>query len=125
MGFRSRNLHQPLLQSDALEGKATDKTTLAVVDAYPESRSIVRQTLSTLHELGYRNIILVSSEPVVEQIPPCQLRLTQADFPKIYPNWSDILIPADLPESFESTNLHEALRFMALSTLATAGKDRL
>ena len=96
-----------------------------MVDPYPESRSIVRHTLSTLHGLGYRNIILVSSEPVADQIPSCQWSLTQADCPKIYPNWSDILILVDLPESFESTNLHEALHFMALSTLATAGKDRL
>ena len=108
-----------------LEAKATDKKTLAVVDPHPESRSLVRQTLSTLHGLGYRKIILVSNEPVVDQIPSCPLSLTQADFSKIYQNWSDVSIPVDLPESFESINLHEALRFIALSTLVTPGNDHL
>lgn len=109
-----------------LDGKVNDQTTVAVVDPHPELRSVVRHTLSTLHELNYTKIILVSSEPVVDQIPSCQLRLNQSDFLKIYQNWSEVSIPVDdLPESFKSTNLHEALRFIALKSLATLGNEHL
>jgi hypothetical protein len=103
-----------------LEGKATDQTTIAVVDPHPWQRSIVRQTLSTLHGLGYKKILLVSQEPVADQIPSCQLSLNQSDLVKIYQNWSEVSIPVDeLPESFESINLHAAIREIALQSLAT------
>lgn len=111
---------------EQLEGKAVDKTTLAVVDPHPWERSIVRQTLSTLHGLWYKKILLISDEPVADQIPSCQLSLSHSDLIKIYENWSEVSIPVDdLLESFESVNLHEALRKIALQSLATLGSDHL
>lgn len=114
------------LELSKLEGKATDQRALTVVDPHPESRSIVRQTLSTLHGLGYKKILLVSDEPVADQIPSCQLALRDLDKVKIYQNWSEASIPVDdLPESFKSMNLHQALREIGLQSLATPGSDRL
>ncbi|HEY9694178.1 MAG TPA: hypothetical protein V6D15_18395 [Oculatellaceae cyanobacterium] len=99
---------------------------IAVVDPHPWRRDAVRQTLSTLHRLGYRKIIIVSDEPVADQIPSCQLTLAQSDLGKIYQNWSEVSIPVDeLPESFNGVNLHQALCSIALSTLVTPGSDRL
>ncbi len=110
------------LSPDKLEENTADKTTWAVVDPHPRQRLIVRQTLATLHNLGYIKIILVSNEPVEDQIPRCQLALTPSDLPKIYQNWSAISIPVDdLPLSNESLNLHSSLRQIALNSLTTAG----
>jgi hypothetical protein len=105
---------------DKLEREATDRTTLAVVDPHPSLRSIVRGTLSNLHGLGYSRILLVSEEPVADQIPLCQLALAPTDFTKISQNWSDISIPmAQFPKPLEGMNLHEVLREIALSSLFT------
>lgn len=105
---------------EQLEGKAPDQMTIAVVDPHPWQRSIVRQTLSTLHALGYKTILLISQEPVTDQIPSCQLSLSETDLVKIYQNWSQVSIPIDeLPEAFHSTNLHTAIREVALQSLAT------
>lgn len=110
------------LSLNRLEVNATDKTSWAVVDPHPRQRLVVRQTLATLHNSGYRKIILVSDEPVEDQIPRCQLALTSSDLEKVYQNWNGISIPVDdLPASFESLNLHEALRQIALNLLTTTG----
>lgn len=114
------------LNLEQLEGKATDKTTLAVVNSHPWERSIVRQTLSTLHSLWYKKILLIFDEPVTDQIPSCQLSLNHYDLVKIYENWTEVSIPLDeLLESFESVNLHKALRKIALQSLVTLGSDHL
>lgn len=116
----------PYFELSKLKRKGTDQRTLTVVDHHPHSRSTVRQTLSTLHGLAYKKILLVSDEPVADQIPSCQLALRELDKAEIYQNWSEVSIPVDdLYESFESMNLHQALREIALLSLATPGSDHL
>ena len=110
------------LSPDKLEENTTNKTSWAVVDPHPRQRLIVRQTLATLHDLDYTKIILVSDEPIEDQIPRCQLALTPSDLQKIYQNWSAISIPVDdLPAFNESVNLHSLLRQIALNSLNITG----
>jgi hypothetical protein len=88
---------------------------LAIVDPQESDRDATRQTLEKLHRLGHCKIIMISTDPIDDQIPKYSLNFHPEDYEHIYQNWQNINIDIDelTPES-RHQNLHITLQNFAL-----------
>lgn len=91
---------------------------VAIADPHSAERPAIRQSLAQLRGWGYKKVIFVSDEPTADQLPVCQLILTNTDLIKVHQNWESIAIPIHNLQNFnKSLNLHTALREIALKSL--------
>lgn len=96
---------------------------VAIADPHSAERSAIRQSLAQMRGLGYKKVVFVSDEPTVDQLPICQLTLTNADLSKVHHNWESVAIPIhELRNLDKSLNLHAALREIALKSLNLTGR---
>jgi hypothetical protein len=94
----------------------SETSSVAIVDPQASDRNATRQTLQTLHQFGHEKAILISTDPVADQIPQYTLTLSSQDYEYIYRQWQTVNIHVidDLTEDLRHPNLHITLRNFAL-----------
>jgi len=81
--------------------KSPNPSSVVIVDNLNWQRLAVRETLHRCRDYGYDKVVLISTEPVQEQMAKVELRLTSDDIQKVAANLRSIgVVPySDAPQN--------------------------